>query len=119
MVVVGKPFTVWLIVEDVLAAKEASLPYVAVTVWGPGARSELENVTTPLRPLSAVEPRTLVPSATNWTLPVGVPAPGAVTVTVAVKTTDWPGADGFGAELRPVAVPALVTVWMTVPVLMS
>ncbi len=52
-------------------------------------------------PDTGADPRTLLPSATNWTVPVGVPAPGAVTVTVAVKLTGP----------RAVAVPAVVTVW--------
>jgi hypothetical protein len=43
------------------------------------------------------------------TVPVGVPAPGAVTVTVAVKRTLCPTADGFGDEVTLVLVLALFT----------
>jgi hypothetical protein len=46
----------------------------------------------------------------NVTMPVGVPAPGRVTVTVAVNVTLCPTADGFGDEVRLVLVLALLTV---------
>ena len=53
----------------------------------------------------------LVPSAANWTVPVGVPAPGAVAVTVAVNVTLWPTMDGLRAEPTCVDVSAAFTVW--------
>jgi hypothetical protein len=43
------------------------------------------------------------------TVPVGVPAPGLVTETVAVKVTLCPTADGFGEEDSDVVVFALLT----------
>src|SRR5437773_6346046 len=43
------------------------------------------------------------------TSPVGVPAPGAVGVTVAVKVTDWPDTDGLAEEPTAVEVFALMT----------
>src|SRR5205809_919293 len=43
------------------------------------------------------------------TAPVGVPAPGAVTVTVAVKVTDCPNTDGLAEDVRLVLVFALLT----------
>src|SRR6516165_12491416 len=49
----------------------------------------------------------------NSTVPVGVPAPGLVTDTVAVNVTDWPKTDGLGAETSPVDVDALSTSWLT------
>jgi hypothetical protein len=45
----------------------------------------------------------------NVTVPVGVPEPGEVTVTIAVKVTDWPKTDGFTEELTAVVVAALFT----------
>src|SRR2546422_11465320 len=46
------------------------------------------------------------------TLPVGVPLPGAFAVTVNVKFTAWPTADGFGAcAVIALVVPAAFTVW--------
>jgi hypothetical protein len=43
------------------------------------------------------------------TVPVGDPAPGAVTVTVPVKVILCPKTDGFADEVRLVAVAALLT----------
>jgi len=45
-------------------------------------------------------------------MPVGVPAPGATALTVAVKTTDWPNADGFTNEVTVVELLARLTVWV-------
>ena len=43
-----------------------------------------------------------LPSIENWTAPVGVPAPGAAALTVAVKVTDWPETEGLtGQDLTP------------------
>jgi hypothetical protein len=44
------------------------------------------------------------------TVPVGDPAPGAFTVTVAVNVTDCPNTDGLRDDVRVVAVLALLTV---------
>ena len=52
----------------------------------------------------------LLPSTWNWTVPVGVPAPGAVAEIVAVKVTDWPKTEGFADELTAVPVLAMFTV---------
>ena len=46
----------------------------------------------------------------NWTVPVGVPAPGALTDTLAVNVVDWPKTVGLGALLSDVAVEAWFTV---------
>ena len=42
-------------------------------------------------------PRTVKPSR-NVTVPVGIPEPGMLAVTVAVKVTDWPNADGLAED---------------------
>ncbi len=42
-------------------------------------------------------------------LPVGAPAPGEVAETVAVKLTDCPNTEGFGAAVKLVVVAALLT----------
>ena len=42
-------------------------------------------------------------------VPVGDPAPGAVTVTVPVNVTDCPNTDGFAEDVRLVLVFALLT----------
>jgi hypothetical protein len=48
----------------------------------------------------------------NVTVPVGVPAPGDTTVTVAVNVTDWPKTEGLAEEVTPVVVFAWLTVWL-------
>jgi len=48
------------------------------------------------------------------TVPVGMPPPGLFAVTVAVKVTDCPDADGLAEELTDVVVPAFFTVWVSV-----
>ena len=46
----------------------------------------------------------------NSTVPVGVPSPGMVGVTVAVSVTDWPKTLVVGAATRAVVVWAFATV---------
>jgi hypothetical protein len=54
-----------------------------------------------------------IPSLTV-TVPVGVPLPGALAVTVNVKVTAWPTADGSGVwPVIVVVVAAGFTVWGT------
>ena len=55
----------------------------------------------------------LAPPSRKVTVPVGLAAavvPGGVTVTVAVKVTDWPETDGLTEELSAVLVAAAFTV---------
>jgi hypothetical protein len=74
---------------------------VADTVCDPSAKEEI-----PL--LVAVPPDRLTgvpkfaPSILNWTVPLGVPAPGATAVTVAVKFTLCPNPEGLADELTAV-----------------
>src|SRR5712691_10846520 len=64
-------------------------------------------------PLSVTAlPRLLAPSL-NWTVPVGVPAPGETALTVAVKVTLSPDTDGFSDDVTPAVVDALLTAWLT------
>jgi hypothetical protein len=58
---------------------------------------------------SGLVPSVVAPSK-NVTVPVGVPVAGGLTVTVAVKVTDWPNTDGFVDEASVVVVPAPPTV---------
>src|SRR5947208_2135752 len=55
-----------------------------------------------------------VPPSWKVTFPVGVPAPGLLAVTVAVKVTDCPDSDGLAEELTSVVVLAFFTVWVSV-----
>ena len=64
-------------------------------------------------PLSAPVPSVVVPSM-NVTVPDGVPLPGGVVVTVAVKVTDPAKVEGFVPELTLVVVLALLTVCVSV-----
>jgi hypothetical protein len=46
----------------------------------------------------------LDPSIFNWTVPPGVPLPGAMAVTVAVNVIDCPKVDGFAEDDKAVVV---------------
>jgi len=101
----------------VLALKLASLPYCAVMLECTlTVKAEVDNVAMPPTPTVPV-PRLVAPSK-NVTVPDGLPAPGAIAATVAVKVTDCPNTDGFGAEVTLVVVLALLTTWLTVPELL-
>jgi hypothetical protein len=75
----------------------------ADTVWLPGLRVLVVNVAVPPTSVTG-EPG--VPSMVKVTVPVGVTAQ----VTVAVKVTGWPGADGLADEVSVVPAPAMVTI---------
>ena len=47
------------------------------------------------------------------TVPDGLPAPGELTETVAVKVTPWPATLGFTEEAIAVVVAAWLTTWVT------
>jgi hypothetical protein len=76
-VVVSALLTVWLVPEDMLVAKQASLLYVATSVLEPAVREVSEQLPEPSVPVQV-----FVPSLTV-TLPVGVPpVPETVKLTV-------------------------------------
>ena len=78
-------------------------------------REFVETVACPPEFIGTVA-RVVAPSL-NAILPVGVPAPGAATFTVAVNVTVLPRIDGFADELSTVVVAAGFTVCDRVPVL--
>ena len=80
--------------------------------WVPTARLEVENATVP--PMSVPVPSVAVPSR-KVTVPVGVPAPGVFTLTVAVNVTLWPKAEGLVSEATLVVVASGLTVWLRAP----
>src|SRR5882762_8776621 len=91
-----------------LPAKFPSPAYVAVTVRPPAAMNAILQL-----PTATVALQFWVPSLTV-TVPVGVPLPGALAVTVNVKLAAWPTTDGFGVWLVMVVVVAVgLTVWAT------
>jgi hypothetical protein len=109
VVVVPALFTFWVRGEEVLVVKLASPRYTAVMVWLPAEREEVAKVAMPA--LRVPEPMGVPPSR-NWTVPVGVPAPGATAVTAAVKVTNSPSTDGLISEATVVVVLAWFTVWV-------
>src|SRR2546430_278786 len=74
-------------------------------VWAQGALVPLRAT-----PLVPPPPAIAVAPSKNSTLPVGLPAPGEVTETVAVYVTLCPTTDGFDDEANAVEVLALLTV---------
>src|SRR5947209_613086 len=70
----------------------------------PAAKVEVVNVALPLlfRVALPIGPEPLPKVSTKKTIPVGVPAPGLVAVTVAVSVTDSPLTDGFCEEVTVV-----------------
>jgi len=61
--------------------------------------------------LNAPVPKGVAPSM-KVTVPLGVPAPGATALTVAVNVTNWPNTDGWTEEVTAVVVAAWFTVWV-------
>ncbi len=72
-----------------------------------GARLEVVKVVAP--PESVSVARVVVPSL-KVTVPAGVPSPGELAVTLAVKVTDWPKTDGSADEVTAVLVAVELTV---------
>ena len=62
-------------------------------------------------------PSGVVPSL-NVTEPVGAPAPGEATATLAVKVTFWPAPDGLTEDVTEVVVAAVLTTCVCVPELL-
>ena len=56
----------------------------------------------------------LTPPSWKVTVPVGVPEPGGLAVTVAVKVTLWPATEGLTEELSAVVVASWLMVWVSV-----
>src|SRR5205085_1573882 len=78
-------------------------------LWLPTLRLEVAHVATPAASACAPQPVIELPPSLKFTVPVGVPAPGAVAVTVAVKVTLCPNTDGFTDDVRLVVVLAWLT----------
>ena len=105
--------------ETVVVPKDptslVSPPYVAVTVPEVApVKVVVQLAASGL--LSERVPVQLTPSPEKETVPLGVPAPGAVTATVAATVTVWPttGDDGL-TETADVAVASWFTVSVVVP----
>lgn len=109
-IVWGAGCTTFAAIEAEDITKLVSPPYVAVIVCDPSARSVVLHVADPLDARVAALHSTWELSATKETFPVGVPTPGAATVTVAVKVTVHPTSDGLGATANALVVEAGLTV---------
>ena len=99
------------ICDSCVAALPLKLPsplYVASTVWLPTVANAFVKIACPeaLTLTLVDEP----PSMVKATVPVRVPAPGAIALTVAVKATGWPATEGFGEDASVVVVSDLLTV---------
>src|SRR5437867_3269089 len=86
--------------------------------WAPTASVAVlkEAVVKPPEVLTLTGLPALLPSIWNWTVPVGVPVPGAVTLMVAVNVNDRPNSDGSVDDVSAVLVLALLTAWPPVSV---
>ena len=108
-VAVAARFTVCVGNAPVLAAKLASPLYSALIPCAAGPKVEVLTWAMPL-PFSAIgAPSGLLPSL-NCTVPVGVPDPGGIAVTVAVNVTDCPNTEGLTVDVTAVPVPTRLTV---------
>ena len=100
----------------VLVLNVLSPEYLAVMEWVFTANVLVLKVA--VRPVSAAVPMDVPPSK-NSTEPVGVPAPGASTATVAVNVTSCPNTDGVGVPDTVVVVDAFSTTCVVDPVLVA
>jgi hypothetical protein len=84
-------------------------------VWLPTVKLAVlkEAVITPPEVVTPTGLPVLLPSIWNCTVPVGVPAPGAPTLMVAVKVTLWLAIAGLIVEATTVLVLALLTICVT------
>ena len=80
-------------------------------LWLPTDRLLVEKVAWPATRVPV--PIVAAPSL-KVTEPDGVPEPGAVALTVAVNVVDWPKTVGLTELVRAVDVPAWLTVWAAV-----
>jgi hypothetical protein len=103
------PFTNCATALDVLVVKFVLPGYTAVMEWFPSVSAVVEYVATPVLSVVLV-PKVADPSLKVTTDPSGTgPAPGEVTVTVAVNVTDCPETDGLREEVKAVLVLAAFT----------
>ena len=91
-----------------LSLKLPSPRYFAVTECGLPVTVKAEVDRVAVFPAREPVPSDVGPSK-NSTLPVGVPTPGATTLTCAVKVTDCPKTVGLTEAVTEVVVSALLT----------
>jgi len=113
-VVVPSWFTVCVKSGDVLPLKLPSPLYTVVMMCGPIASDAIAPLVA-LPPLKLTGLPKSVPSILNCTVPLGVPAPGTLALTVAVNVTLCPNTDGLADEVTLVLVSALSTTCVSAP----
>src|ERR1700694_5898392 len=86
---------------------------MAVMLWLPTLAYVTPPVAAPATRAWLTQPAMMTPPSWKVTVPVGVPAPGGLAVTVAVKVTVWPTTDGLADELTEVVVASWPTVWVS------
>src|ERR1700760_975675 len=82
-------------------------------VCEPTARVEMAQVAALAATVWAAQLPMLAAPSLKVTLPVGVPAPGLVTLMVAVKVTVWPNTVGVPLVASATVVFAFATTWLT------
>jgi hypothetical protein len=102
-------FTVWVKSADVLVRKFPSPLYSAVITCGPTDKKAIAPLVA-LPPLKLTDKPKSDPSSLNCTVPLGVPDPGALALTVAVNVMLCPNTDGFEREFTDVVVLSWLTV---------
>jgi hypothetical protein len=105
-------FTVWVWAAAVLPVKLLSPLYTAVMLWLAALNAGVQ-VAVPVVVLTvwAAQPLMSVLPSLNSTVPLGCPAPGLCTASVAVKVTVWPKTEAVvGARLTVVAALLIVRV---------
>src|SRR6202023_287219 len=85
---------------------------MAVMVWLPAPAYVTPQLAMPATRAWLTQPAMLTPPSWKVTVPVGVPAPGGLAVTVAVKVPLWPATEGLAEELSAVVVASWLTVWV-------
>src|ERR1017187_4217933 len=78
----------------------------------PTVSAAVVQVATPATSVTPPHPAMAAAPLSNATFPVGVPDPGALAVTAAVKVTDWPNTVGLTVAVTTVVVGSAVTTWV-------
>src|SRR5260370_11887195 len=102
-VVVVAGFTVCVRALEELGAKLPLPAYLTVIEWLPAASDAVVKLTAPA--VSCTVPRAVGPSL-KVTFPVGVPAPGATTLTIVLDVIACPKTEGLAEEVSETAVVA-------------
>src|SRR2546427_709988 len=73
-------------------------------LWLPTLKLDVAHVVVPAASACSPQPVMELAPSLKFTVPVGVPTPGATAATVAVNVTLWPNTDGFADDVSVVVV---------------